>query len=272
MRTSKHLGGARRLPAALQLTALAVAFGLLAACAGQGGTGAASGGGDSAAGLVGAGSSALKAATLSDAEIKELSDKSCAALDAKATVAAPKSKEAARLAKLAKALPAAVNGVPVNYKVYLTDEVNAWAMGNGCVRVYGGLMKLMNDDELRGVIGHELGHVALGHAKASLQTAYAASAARQAAAAAGPTAAALSNSQLGDLAEKLVNAQFSQAQESAADDYSFDLLTAARLKREGLVTAFEKLAKQGERSSLFSSHPPSSERAQHIRERLARKK
>lgn len=273
MRTSKHLGGARRRPAVIQLTALAVACGLLTACAGQGGgSGTAAGGGDNAAGLIGAGSSALKAATLSDAEVKDLSDKSCAALDATAKVAAPKSKEAARLAKLVKALPAAVNGVPVNYKVYLTEEVNAWAMNNGCVRVYSGLMKLMNDDELRGVIGHELGHVALGHAKASLQTAYAASAARQATAAAGNAAvAALSNSQLGDLAEKLVNAQFSQVQESAADDYSFDLLTAAKLKRDGLVTAFEKLARQGERSSLFSSHPPSSERARHMRERLAKK-
>ncbi|MFN4342546.1 MAG: M48 family metalloprotease [Azonexus sp.] len=84
--------------------------------------------------------------------------------------------------------------------------------------------------------------------------------------------AALSASEIGDLAKKLVNAQFSQAQESAADDYAFDLLTAAGMRRDGLVTAFEKLAKLGDYSSLLSSHPASSERAQHIRDRLAAEK
>jgi metalloprotease len=220
-----------------------------------------------------AGSSALKAATLSDAEVKDLSEKSCAALDAKSTIAAPKSKDAQRLAKIVKGMPKAVNGTPINYKVYVTKDVNAWAMNNGCVRVYTGLMALMNDDEVRGVIGHEIGHVALGHSKTSMQTAYAASAARQAAASAGnATIAALSASQLGDLGEKLINAQFSQVQESAADDYSFDLLKAAKLKLEGLASAFEKLAKLGDNNSMLSSHPSSTDRAKHIRDRIAANK
>lgn len=265
MRTANEFGGLKTTAAALGL-ALA-----MAACGGKGGTTAVSA--DSVGGLTTAGTTALKAATLSDADVKELSDKSCATLDAQAKIAAPKSKEAARLAKLVKGMPKEVNGVAINYKVYLTKDVNAWAMNNGCVRVYSGLLGLMNDDEVRGVLGHEIGHVALGHAKAAMQTAYAASAARQAAASTGNQAvAALSNSQLGELAEKLVNAQFSQAQESNADDYSFDLLTAAKLKREGLVTAFEKLAKLGDNNSMLSSHPSSSERAKHIRERIAAKK
>ncbi|WP_153129875.1 M48 family metalloprotease [Dechloromonas hortensis] len=271
MTTAYEVGaaqGVKTVPAGLKTGLLALALGLsVAACGGKGGTT------DSVSGLTSAGTSALKAATLSDAEVKDLSDKSCAALDAQSKIAAPKSKEALRLARIVKGMPPAVNGVPINYKVYLTKDVNAWAMNNGCVRVYSGLMSLMNDDEVRGVIGHEIGHVALGHAKSSMQTAYAASAARQAAAAAGNSAvAALSNSQLGELAEKLVNAQFSQVQESAADDYAFDLLTAGKFKREGLVSAFEKLAKLGDNSSMFSSHPPSSERAQHMRERIAAKK
>jgi len=75
-------------------------------------------------------------------------------------------------------MPTTVNGKTANYKVYMTKDVNAWAMANGCIRVYSGLMDLMNDDELRGVIGHEIGHVALGHSKSRMQTAYAASAVR----------------------------------------------------------------------------------------------
>jgi putative metalloprotease len=200
----------------------------------------------------------VQAATLSDADVMQLSEKSCAELDGKSKVAAPKSKYALRLAKVIKGMP---------------KEVNVWAMNNGCVRIYSGLMDMMNDDEVRGVVGHEIGHVALGHSKKAMQVAYAAGAARQAAAASGNSAvAALSSSDIGAIAEKLVNAQFSQAQETEADDYSFDLLTSAKLKREGLITAFEKLAKLGDSNSMLSSHPSSSGRAQHIRDRIAAKK
>lgn len=40
-----------------------------------------------------------------------------------------------------------------------------------------------------------------------------------------------------------MNSQFLQSQESAADDYSFDLLTRNKADREALVTASQKLAK-----------------------------
>lgn len=265
---------AREMQAAaggLKTTVLAVVAGvMLSACAGN--TGGKAVTADKVGVLAEAGSSAVKAATLSDAEVKDISEKSCIALDAKSRIAAPKSKESLRLAKIVKGMPKDVNGVTINYKVYHTEEVNAWAMNNGCVRVYSGLMKLMNDNEVRGVIGHEIGHVALGHSKVAMQTAYSATATRQAVAASGnQAAAALSASVLGDMAEKLVKAQFSQVQESAADDYSFDLLAAGKFKQLGLVTAFEKLAKLGDSNSMFSSHPASSDRAKHINERLAEK-
>ncbi|RZA17580.1 MAG: peptidase, partial [Proteobacteria bacterium] len=176
------------------------------------------------------------------------------------------------LNQVVRAMPSTVNGKTANYRVYLTPDVNAWAMANGCIRVYSGLMDLMNDDELRGVIGHEIGHVALGHSKARMQTAYVASAARGLASAAGGVAGQLSQSQAGDVAEKFVNAQFSQSQESAADSYSFDLLSERKLERKGLVTSFQKLAKlsegQSSGNSLLSSHPPSTERAAAMQKRL----
>ena len=218
------------------------------------------------------GGSALKAASLTDSDIKELSNGSCAEMDKKSKIAGPADRYTVRLASVTRSMPAAINDQPVNYKVYLTKDVNAWAMANGCIRVYSGLMDLMNDDELRGVIGHEEGHVALGHTRKAMQTAYAAAAVRQLAGATGGAAAALSQSQLGDLAEKLVNAQFSQSQESEADDYSFKLLTDRKLKRDGLVTAFQKLARlDGGKSSMFSSHPSSAERAQNMQKKIDQK-
>jgi putative metalloprotease len=220
--------------------------------------------------LMNAGGTAAKALTLSDGEILAVSDQSCAAMDQKNQLAPANSAYTTRLNQLVRSMPDTINGKPANYKVYVTKDVNAWAMANGCIRVYSGLMDLMNDDELRGVIGHEIGHVALGHSKSQMQAAYGTSALRTAAGAAGGMVAALSQSQAGDLAEKFVHAQFSQTQESAADNYAFDLLTERKLERKGLVTGFQKLATQsGEAgSSMMSSHPPSGARAAAMQKRL----
>lgn len=218
-----------------------------------------------------AGSNLFKAATLSDGDIVTLSNEACKTSDSQSSVAASNSAYAKRLTRVMGGFgDMTLNGQKINYKVYVTKDVNAWAMGNGCVRVYSGLMDMMNDDELRGVIGHEMGHVALGHTKKAMQTAYAVSAARTAAGAAGNSAVtALSTSQLGDVTEKFINAQFSQTQESAADDYSFDLLKKKGMNENGLVTAFQKLATiDGGQSSMMSSHPSSPRRAAHIESRI----
>nr|WP_232458832.1 M48 family metalloprotease [Burkholderia ubonensis] len=220
--------------------------------------------------LVNSGMSLAKVATLSDADVKTLSDQACAQHDRSARIAPAGGKYQARLGKVMRPLGGQVNGQAIDAKVYLTSDVNAWAMANGSVRVYSGLMDMMTDDELRGVIGHEMGHVALGHAKHAMQVAYATSAARSVAASVGGAAGALSASQLGDLSEKFINAQFSQSQESSADDYSFDLQKQKGLNPAGLVSAFNKLAQlDGGKSSMLSSHPASAARAEHIQKRLA---
>lgn len=221
-------------------------------------------------GLMSSGAEALQAYTLTDAQVKELSDKACTEMDSKATLAAAGSDYAQRLTKIAAALGDNINGQPVNYKVYVTKDVNAFAMANGCIRVYSGLMDMMSDNEVEAVIGHEMGHVALGHVKKGMQVQLGTNAVRVAVASAGGTIGSLSQSQLGDLGEKLVNAQFSQRQESEADDYSYDLLRKRGISPLGLATSFEKLAKQdeGRQSSMFDDHPASEARAQHIRDRM----
>jgi len=220
--------------------------------------------------LMQSGQLATQALSLSDSDVRTLSDKSCVQLDKENQIAPANSPYTQRLNKISKQLGDNINGVPVNYKVYMTKDVNAWAMANGCVRVYSGLMDLMNDDEVRGVVGHEMGHVALGHTKKAMQVAYATSAARSVASSAGGVVGNLSASQLGDLSEKFVNAQFSQSQESAADDYSFDMQKKKGYNPAGLVTAFQKLASiDGGKSSMLDSHPSSPARAKHIQDRIA---
>ncbi|MDL4912847.1 MAG: M48 family metallopeptidase [Enterobacterales bacterium endosymbiont of Blomia tropicalis] len=221
--------------------------------------------------LLQSGAQAYQAYTLSDDQVKQLSNQSCEQMDKENQIAPATSDYQQRLNKIAAALGDNINGVPANYKVYQTKDVNAWAMANGCIRVYSGLMDMMTDNEVEGVLGHEMGHVALGHTRKAMQLAYATTAARTAAASVGGVIGSLSQSQLGELGEKLVNAQFSQTQESQADDYSYDLLKKRNIDPMGLATSFEKLAKleEGRQSSMFDSHPASEARAQHIRDRIA---
>lgn len=217
-----------------------------------------------------AGSKLVTAATLSDAEMTELGNRTTADQDRKNKVAPANSKYAKRLAKLTTGWKT-VDGTKLDYKVYIKNDVNAFAVPNGAIRVYSALMDKFTDDELRYVLAHEIGHVILGHSKKAFQLAYTTAAARDAAAASGSsTAATIANSQLGDMAEALINAQFSQSQENEADDYALKLLTQHKLNARGSVTALRKLETlYGNERSMFSSHPAPGERAQRMESQIA---
>lgn len=56
---------------------------------------------------------------------------------------------------------------PSEFRVYVVenDDWNAFAMANGSIWVYTGLLTAMDDDELAVVIGHELAHVTHEHSR-----------------------------------------------------------------------------------------------------------
>lgn len=213
---------------------------------------------------------AFPAYNLNDEQIKALSEQACTAMDGKATIALPGSEKDKRLSKIASAMGNNINGQLLNYKVYMAKDVNAFALANGCIRVYSGLMDRMTDNEVEAVIGHEIGHVALGHVKKRIEMALSANAVRAVTASAGGIVGHLSQSQLGGLGEKLVNSLFSQRYEYEADDYSYDLLRKRGINPVGLVSSFEKLLtlESAHESSMFDDHPTSAKRAQHIRDRM----
>ena len=105
--------------------------------------------------LMQSGAQAYQAYSLSDDQVKLLSDKSCEQMDKDNQIAPANSEYQQRLNKIAAALGDNINGVPANYKVYQTKDVNAWAMANGCIRVYSGLMDMMTDNEVEGVRSEE---------------------------------------------------------------------------------------------------------------------
>ena len=114
--------------------------------------------------------------------------------------------------------------IAFNYGVYMSPEVNAFAMADGSIRIYSGLMDMLTDGELRFVIGHEMGHVMKRHIRKKIQLAYAASAVRKGVASQNNAAGEVARSVFGGLAESLMNAQFSQLEEKEADDYGLLIL------------------------------------------------
>ncbi|MCR4859493.1 MAG: M48 family metalloprotease [Bacteroidales bacterium] len=219
--------------------------------------------------LLNAGGKAITAASLTDEQISELCRQSVAYADAKTPLADAKYQK--RLEKLMAGVQE-VDGKPLNFKVYKTDEVNACAYGDGSVRVNSALMDLMDDDELIAVIGHELGHVANKDSKKAMQRAYLSSAAREAVFAAGGYGQ-LAGTVLGDLSEAYVNAQFSQKQESRADEYGFQFAIDNGHDPYSMCRALEKLnslsagGQAGALAKMFSSHPDSEKRAEKMRKK-----
>jgi len=58
------------------------------------------------------------------------------------------------------------NCLPINFKVYYDEStVNAFAAPDGSIRVYSALMDMLDDDELYGVLSHEIGHIVKKHTK-----------------------------------------------------------------------------------------------------------
>jgi putative metalloprotease len=223
---------------------------------------------DQSTNLLGALSDLTKAANITDEDVNVMAFNFSKQSDEENKIAPETSIYAKRLLKLTSKWEN-YDGMKLDFKVYMSDTVNAFALSNGTVRVYSGLMDLMTDDELRFVIGHEIGHVKLGHSTASVKNAYQSSAlVKGAAAAAGSNSNAsmvmnIAGDQLKGIMEKVLTSAHSRGQESDSDAYALKFLKASKTPAKAATSALLKLAgNSGERSvSLMSSHPDPADRA-----------
>ncbi len=210
-----------------------------------------------------AASDAVSAMTLTDKEVQKLARLTLREADAKHQVAAAGNSYATRLQSIVAKLGER-DGRTFNFKVYLTREINAFAMADGSIRVFSGLMDLMNDRELLFVIGHEMGHVVQDHSRKKVVLAYAASAVKKGLAAQENEIGQIANSLVGSLVEQLTNAQFSQHEERQADRYAAVFLRAEGLDNAAAVSALMKLSDLARQHSFLSSHPDPEARAKRL--------
>ena len=210
--------------------------------------------------------------TFSDAQAAQLSKEAVTKMDAEHIIAGPTDPYTIRLNKIFGKYTNAY-GLALNYKVYILKEVNAFATADGSVRVYTGLMDVMDDNELLVVIGHEIGHVVNHDSRDAIKAAYQKEALIDGTASQSKTVATVTDSQLGKIGSAMIDSKHSRKQESEADTFAYDFMKKNGYDVNAVESAFSILAKMSEGSQtdfltkMMSSHPDSKERAENARKR-----
>ena len=219
-----------------------------------------------------AGAAAMQALTISDAQVAQLCSQYMAESDGQNTILPASNDYSQRLNRIMARFHN-IDNLNLNYKVYQSNEVNAFASGDGSVRVYTGLMDAMNDDEVFAVIGHELGHLINKDVRDAYRAAYLIVAARYGIAAVNTTAGALSTGFLGDLGQQLATNAYSRKQETQADETAFQFCVANGVDPFAMYHALNVLlslgsdtGQQGTLTEMFSSHPDTKKRANHVKD------
>lgn len=220
---------------------------------------------------------ATQAVTLSDEQVRGYVKEYIDWMDTHNPVLPEDNPYTQRLRKLTEGI-SEVEGVPLNFKVYHVVDVNAFACADGGIRVFSSLMDIMSDEELLGVIGHEIGHIAHKDSKKAFRMALLSSALKDGIASSGGKAARLTDSQLGDLGSALMSATYSKSQERDADDYGYQFLKAANKNPWAMALSFRRLKAMQEKAGaqkssklnqLFSTHPDLDDRIKRMEQRAA---
>lgn len=214
----------------------------------------------------------VKAATFSDEDAAKLSKESVDWMDRNNPVAADNDPYTIRLKKIFDKHKSE-DGLTLNYKVYKVVDINAFACADGSIRVFSALMDMMTDEELLAVIGHEIGHVKNHDTRDAIRAAYKRAAITDAAGSQSGVVTSLSDSQLGALANAMLESKYSRKQESEADNYGYEFMKKHKYNVMAMASAFKKLqslstgAQQSNMQKMLSSHPDSGDRAKAVEEK-----
>jgi len=178
----------------------------------------------------------------------------------------------ARVAKIGARLAAVSDrpDMPYTFKVLNGKEINAFAAPGGPVYLFKGLADAMpSDEELAGIIGHEIGHIVKKHVLTNIERAMVAQLLLLGIGIAGGGMPAM----LPSMAMSAVMAGFSRNVEEQADHLSVIHTMRAGFNPYSTLIAMEKLKdvspeKGGQVGELFIDHPHTQDRINYIRDQI----
>ena len=154
------------------------------------------------------------------------------------------------------------------WEVHIIDDdvLNAFAAPGGYIYFYTGIIKyLENEDDLMGVLGHEIAHADRRHSAKQMLETYGVQTVISMALGDSPSQVAQLAAGLAGNAAAL---KFSRSDESEADSYSVDYLSVTPYRCDGTAVFFEKITAEGDGSSVptfLSTHPNPETRVEDIR-------
>ncbi len=158
-----------------------------------------------------------------------------------------------------------------HFSVLDSDEVNAFALPGGYVYVTRGLMNAIgSDDELAGVVAHELAHVNKKH---GIRQAEKAGLITLAVSLMGTKDETKKYQSAAAIAAYFANLKFSRNDEYEADRIAVDYSYKAGYNPNGLIYFFNRINKDNGLTKItkyFSTHPPTNDRIKQAKEEIAR--
>ena len=148
------------------------------------------------------------------------------------------------------------------WKMHIVDVdtvLNAFATPGGYIYLYTGLIKFLDsEDQLIGVIGHEMAHADQRHSTRQLSKNLGVAILLD---------AVLGNRQaVEQIVGALVNLSFSRGHESEADEYSVKYLCSTPYNAAGSAGFFQKMENQPQPPEFLSTHPNPVNRVKTINE------
>ena len=150
------------------------------------------------------------------------------------------------------------------FHVVEEDSPNAFAIPGAKIYVHEGLIKIATEDELAGVIAHEIGHAYERHPAKGISRAYGVEYL---------TSLLLRNKEPGKLGQMGIQlakggilSKYTRDDEREADAIAYSILRKTRYSEDGLLSFLKKLNQIGGSHPFpfLSSHPPTPERIERL--------
>ena len=151
------------------------------------------------------------------------------------------------------------------WEVKIIDQdsvLNAFATPGGYIYVYTGLIKFLDsEDQLAGVMGHEIAHAARRHSTTQMTKVYGV------AALSSVITGNASPGMLEQIAIGLIQLRFSRNHETDADNYSVVYLCGSGYNASGAAGFFKKMEGQPTPPAFLSTHPNPGDRVKNIEDK-----